>query len=164
MPARQLVHHTTCPLIHSFSYFFTLNFSFLIFPCIFAAAKVRRDGRVVDCIGLENRRTERYRGFESLSLRKKEQPYGCSFCVRRVLTPGRGFLRSSRCSGGKAGANPSLSARKSNLMAALFVSGGFCTAKNVCGSTFLRSTFLRLLSHNSQNICIFVALQVNAHG
>ena len=29
----------------------------------------RRDGRVVDCIGLENRRTERYRGFESLSLR-----------------------------------------------------------------------------------------------
>lgn len=28
-----------------------------------------RDGRVVDCIGLENRRTERYRGFESLSLR-----------------------------------------------------------------------------------------------
>ncbi len=30
----------------------------------------RRDGRVVYCIGLENRRTERYRGFESLSLRK----------------------------------------------------------------------------------------------
>ena len=29
-----------------------------------------RDGRVVDCIGLENRRTERYRGFESLSLRQ----------------------------------------------------------------------------------------------
>ena len=29
----------------------------------------RRDGRVVDCIGLENRRTERYQGFESLSLR-----------------------------------------------------------------------------------------------
>ncbi len=32
-----------------------------------------RDGRVVDCIGLENRRTERYRGFESLSLRKSRQ-------------------------------------------------------------------------------------------
>ena len=31
--------------------------------------KFWRDGRVVDCIGLENRRTERYRGFESLSLR-----------------------------------------------------------------------------------------------
>ena len=30
----------------------------------------RRDGRVVDCTGLENRRTERYRGFESLSLRQ----------------------------------------------------------------------------------------------
>ena len=29
-----------------------------------------RDGRVVECTGLENRRTERYRGFESLSLRK----------------------------------------------------------------------------------------------
>ena len=28
-----------------------------------------RDGRVVDYNGLENRRTERYRGFESLSLR-----------------------------------------------------------------------------------------------
>ena len=26
---------------------------------------------MVDCIGLENRRTERYRGFESLSLRKE---------------------------------------------------------------------------------------------
>ena len=30
---------------------------------------LRRDGRVVDYSGLENRRTERYRGFESLSLR-----------------------------------------------------------------------------------------------
>ena len=30
---------------------------------------VWRDGRVVDYTGLENRRTERYRGFESLSLR-----------------------------------------------------------------------------------------------
>ena len=30
-----------------------------------------RDGRVVDYNGLENRRTERYRGFESLSLRNK---------------------------------------------------------------------------------------------
>ncbi len=29
----------------------------------------RRDGRVVECGGLENRCTERYRGFESLSLR-----------------------------------------------------------------------------------------------
>ena len=30
----------------------------------------RRDGRVVDYSSLENYRTERYRGFESLSLRK----------------------------------------------------------------------------------------------
>ena len=32
---------------------------------------VRRDGRVVDYSSLENCRTERYRGFESLSLRKQ---------------------------------------------------------------------------------------------
>jgi hypothetical protein len=31
--------------------------------------KYWRDGRVVECIGLENRRTATYRGFESLSLR-----------------------------------------------------------------------------------------------
>ena len=29
----------------------------------------RKDGRVVYCVGLENRSTERYRGFESLSFR-----------------------------------------------------------------------------------------------
>ena len=34
--------------------------------------KFWRDGRVVDRGGLENRCTERYRGFESLSLRKEE--------------------------------------------------------------------------------------------
>ena len=32
---------------------------------------VRRDGRVVEYTGLENRRTARYRGFESLSLRNR---------------------------------------------------------------------------------------------
>ena len=32
---------------------------------------LRRDGRVVDYNGLENRRAERHRGFESLSLRKE---------------------------------------------------------------------------------------------
>ena len=31
----------------------------------------RKDGRVVYCVGLENRSTERYRGFESLSFRMK---------------------------------------------------------------------------------------------
>ena len=30
----------------------------------------RKDGRVVYCVGLENRSTERYRGFESLSFRR----------------------------------------------------------------------------------------------
>ena len=33
----------------------------------------RRDGRVVDCGGLENRWAERLRGFESLSLRKRNK-------------------------------------------------------------------------------------------
>ena len=32
---------------------------------------VRKDGRVVEYTGLENRRAERHRGFESLSLRSK---------------------------------------------------------------------------------------------
>ena len=34
---------------------------------------LRRDGRVVDYSGLENRRAERHRGFESLSLRNKHE-------------------------------------------------------------------------------------------
>ena len=41
-----------------------------------------RDGRVVDCGGLENRCTARYRGFESLSLRQspvKRKFYGTFF-------------------------------------------------------------------------------------
>ena len=41
---------------------------------------IRRDGRVVDYNGLENRRTERYRGFESLSLRNK----GCKILQKNV--------------------------------------------------------------------------------
>ena len=57
-----------------------LNFQFSIFNVqwkirTFAAAfgnnEHWRDGRVVDYNGLENRRTERYRGFESLSLRQQ---------------------------------------------------------------------------------------------
>ncbi len=41
----------------------------------------RRDGRVVDCTCLENRRTAMYPGFESLSLRFESlQPgEGCEF-------------------------------------------------------------------------------------
>ena len=41
---------------------------------------VRRDGRVVEYTGLENRRTARYRGFESLSLRKVSVT--CCFTTR----------------------------------------------------------------------------------
>ena len=39
-----------------------------------------RDGRVVDYSGLENRRTERYRGFESLSLRRIQQRIKLVLC------------------------------------------------------------------------------------
>ena len=39
----------------------------------------RRDGRVVDYNGLENRRTERYRGFESLSLRIAQRVKSLSY-------------------------------------------------------------------------------------
>ena len=38
-----------------------------------------RDGRVVDYNGLENRRTERYRGFESLSLRIAQRVKSLSY-------------------------------------------------------------------------------------
>ena len=41
-----------------------------------------RDGRVVDYNGLENRRAERHRGFESLSLRKQ----GCKSASYAICT------------------------------------------------------------------------------
>ena len=41
-----------------------------------------RDGRVVDYNGLENRRAERHRGFESLSLRKQ----GCKSVGYAIYT------------------------------------------------------------------------------
>ena len=47
----------------------------------------RRDGRVVDCTGLENQRTERCRGFESLSLRQR---------IKSSLRLQRGFFISNR--------------------------------------------------------------------
>ena len=40
------------------------------FAPAFKTTKHWRDGRVVDYSSLENYRTERYRGFESLSLRQ----------------------------------------------------------------------------------------------
>ena len=42
----------------------------------------RRDGRVVECGGLEIRCTARYRGFESLSLRKQ----GCKSASYAIYT------------------------------------------------------------------------------
>ena len=75
-----------------------------------------RDGRVVDYSSLENYRTERYRGFESLSLRTRWAiRKGCSsFCYVETgrLTPGREFFQSLRFV--KAAlpiTNPSLSAQ-----------------------------------------------------
>ena len=61
----------------------------LAFETYLKSLKVRRDGRVVDYSSLENYRTERYRGFESLSLRKtkgdelkfNELPF--NFCKKR---------------------------------------------------------------------------------
>ena len=54
------------------SSFYILHSSFLVVPLhpLFEQLEHWRDGRVVDYNGLENRRTERYRGFESLSLRQ----------------------------------------------------------------------------------------------
>ena len=65
-----LIFINTNTILHS-SFFILL---FLYYLCTRFSAntdseKFRRDGRVVDYNGLENRRTERYRGFESLSLR-----------------------------------------------------------------------------------------------
>ena len=63
-----------------------------------------RDGRVVDYTGLENRRTERYRGFESLSLRYQlfavaDQTYmSCEILGALVQ-----LVRISPCHGGGHG-------------------------------------------------------------
>ena len=57
------------------------TFAPLLTKSVFTLAlrKQRRDGRVVDYSSLENYRTERYRGFESLSLRTlNDKPAGFS--------------------------------------------------------------------------------------
>ena len=55
----------------------------LTFAPAFETEEHWRDGRVVDYSSLENYRTERYRGVESLSLRHlmKREPYGFPFFV-----------------------------------------------------------------------------------
>ena len=76
-----------------YSKFLILNSQFSILSSTFAPALKQfehwRDGRVVDYSGLENRRAERHRGFESLSLRKRAIRKGCSFLRMRT-----GFSRS----------------------------------------------------------------------
>ena len=49
---------------------FNVQWKICTFAAAFKTSKHWRDGRVVDYSSLENYRTERYRGFESLSLRK----------------------------------------------------------------------------------------------
>ena len=58
---------------HTIFSFYILHSSIFCVPLhpLFEQVEHWRDGRVVDYNGLENRRTERYRGFESLSLRQK---------------------------------------------------------------------------------------------
>ena len=85
-----------------------------------------RDGRVVDCGGLENRWTERFLGFESLSLRKSSKK-GC-FLFYGELMFSKFFLKGEMLEWlkrhawkackplkGFAGSNPALSAEKNFL-------------------------------------------------
>ena len=87
------------------SSFFILHSSFFCVPLhpLFEQLEHWRDGRVVDYNGLENRRTERYRGFESLSLRKNSNPCGLLFLWLRTgfsrffaLCQRRGFIVFSK--------------------------------------------------------------------
>ena len=52
---------------------FNVQWKIRTFAPAFRKSKHWRDGRVVDYSSLENYRTERYRGFESLSLRQIAQ-------------------------------------------------------------------------------------------
>ena len=52
---------------------FNVQWKIRTFAPAFKKSKHWRDGRVVDYSSLENYRTERYRGFESLSLRNKNK-------------------------------------------------------------------------------------------
>ena len=72
-------------------------------PSIGLSVDGRRDGRVVDCGGLENHCTERYRGFESLSLRQPllAMQWKVEGCRDEALV-GLGFSRSTK----KATARP----------------------------------------------------------
>ena len=87
-----------------FLLFFLAQYIFLIYLCIIKREEttfscknnLRRGGRVVDCTGLENRRTERYRGFESLSLRKKKEAERLPFFYIRGDENTRAGVRNRR--------------------------------------------------------------------
>ena len=88
---------------------------------------------MVDCTGLENRRTERYRGFESLPLRKKKEAKASFFALEGMRTPEWGFVIDEVACQSK---NPSLSAkrkadRNSNLFEGL---SAFSFCKDARGS------------------------------
>ena len=51
---------------------FNVQWKICTFAPAFETSEHWRDGRVVDYSGLENRRAERHRGFESLSLRQND--------------------------------------------------------------------------------------------
>ena len=60
-----------------------ISFFLFTFAPAFKTEEHWRDGRVVDYSSLENYRTERYRGFESLSLRKEfSTSLNSFFCAR----------------------------------------------------------------------------------
>ena len=71
---------------------------------------------MVDCTGLENRRTERYRGFESLPLRKKKEAKASFFALEGMRTPEWGFVIDEVACQSK---NPSLSARNKRTESSL---------------------------------------------
>ena len=65
---KQIIFHFSFFIFHFLSYLCTaIEDSSSLY---WGHGAFRRDGRVVDYTGLENRRTERCRGFESLSFRK----------------------------------------------------------------------------------------------
>ena len=73
-------------------------------PSTFAPVlETRRDGRVVDCGGLENRWTERFRGFESLFLRWKQQKLLFTFYGGWSLPDLLNSTEKERCSSGWRG-------------------------------------------------------------
>ena len=69
---------------------------------------------MVDCTGLENRRTERYRGFESLPLRKKKEAKASFFALEGMRTPEWGFVIDEVGSPAKSGGRQNLIPKNQN--------------------------------------------------